>query len=171
MLVAATVIGACSTPPPLTKAEYIAETNGACANATKQLNGVADTYVTDTTEALGPDLYEQFTRFTLIKTMRNTNTFLSKLTAASGDQGYVEGIYVDYAHALDLWYADPLGTSADTAAGAVSVRFTSYGMKDCAHMVTDAGSDVGKRLSAARTRAATASAKTTTPRGTTGPKG
>ena len=150
-------LGACSSPAPLTKAQYLQETDQVCGGATKQLASASDTYVTDHKGFTpGPDTNEQFTRFTVIKQMRDTTTLLSRLSAPDGDQSYVEGMFADYAHALDLWYADPVGRSADAAVGAVATRFASYGMKACAHMVQDASSDVGKRLVAAQKRVAAA---------------
>jgi hypothetical protein len=70
---------------------------------------------------------------------------LRSIQPPDGDGGYLDSVYRDYEHALDLWYSDPLGPTSDTASEAAEARMASYGMAACAEaadiQVSGDGSD------------------------------
>ncbi len=125
---AALLAAGCSKGDPPTQAQYAAVADGVC-------NAAHDELVTLTEEhqATKPDggANQRYIRSKVIPRLRAMIGELRGIQRPENDGSYLDTVYADYEHALDILYSDPIGDSSDRAGNAVEERMKSYGMTAC----------------------------------------
>ena len=117
-----------AAPEPISKADFSAQADKICADATADLTAEA--------EALGEDpsqeQIEAFASDSLVPSIQAQHDDIEALGAPEGDEDEVEAILTSLQEGIDTVEADPSTTTSGDPFAEASELAADYGLEDCA---------------------------------------